>query len=281
MLICVSNCEKRHAIEKLRIPEHKLCVIPNGIDLTFCADRARSRQQMGMTDRDFVVGFVGRFEPQKNPLRAVEAFSEAAARNDALRLVMIGYGAMQEDIERRVLGRGLTGRMSIIQDTNARELISGFDLLLCSSDYESYGLVIVEALAMGVSVVTTPVGIAEDVISTTVGVKTNDFSVHALMAGILDVSGWDAARRAEAYTAAKGCAKQFDLTTTARNTRTLYNLLQARRHAGFARRYLSSTFDRLEEINKWMVWLPIIIVLPFFWGYAMLVQPNPPESDYS
>ena len=47
----------------------------NGIKLDYPADRPSARKRLGFAEEDFVVGFIGRLEPQKNPRRMARAFA--------------------------------------------------------------------------------------------------------------------------------------------------------------------------------------------------------------
>lgn len=62
-IIAVSKEEYVHILE-MGIPEHKLFLIPNGIDLSPQQILGKSRQEIGLKDSDICIGFVGRFTPR-------------------------------------------------------------------------------------------------------------------------------------------------------------------------------------------------------------------------
>jgi glycosyltransferase involved in cell wall biosynthesis len=225
-IVCVSEQERQHATQKLHISPSLLTVIPNGIDIHVPSDRAAARQKFGVNNEAFIVGFVGRLESQKNPLNAVEAFASAAEKHSNLGRVMIGYGSLQPDIERVVAAKGLSNLVLIMQDLNARSLFAGFDCLICSSEYESFGLVILEALASGVPVVTTPVGIAENaIINGENGVITADFKATALADGLDRIASATETERLKISVSAKSQAAKFSVETMGAATRSLYKKL--------------------------------------------------------
>lgn len=227
-IVCVSEQEKQHALDELKISPDKIHLIPNGVDLAFSPlERSVARGRLGLRDSDYAVGFVGRLEAQKNPLRLVHAFAEAAAHKKELQLVIIGQGVLQRDIEQFIAAHNLASRARIVPELNGRSLMPAFDCLVCSSDYESFGLVIVEALAAGVPVVTTPVGIATDaVVSGKNGFVTSDFTVSALASSIVALAEAPPEERARITCAAKNAARNFSIDKMTSATRALYEHLQ-------------------------------------------------------
>ena len=225
-IICVSEQERQHALQMLHINEHLLHVIPNGIDIHYSANRAEARQKLGAKESDFLIGFVGRLEAQKDPLLAIDAFVKIAAQHPEAKLVMIGYGSLQFAVEQAIAAANLQSRVTIMQDLNGRALIAGFDCLLCSSSYESFGLVIIEALATGITVVTTPVGVAPDaVITGQTGTVTNDFTAISLATGLDDIMQINTSQRAQIAMACKAQANKFSLEKMFGATRELYTKL--------------------------------------------------------
>lgn len=229
-IICLSRQEQKHAQAHLHIPARKLVVIPNGIDIDYPTDRAAARAKMRARGDEFVVGFIGRMEPQKNPARAIEAFAMAANQKPDMRLVMVGHGSLQAEVEQLASSKGLKERVTFIDDRNGRDLVSGFDCLLCSADYEGFSLVVLEAMAAGVPVVMTPVGGSEAVISGKTGIVTNDFSAAELSEGLVKLASNDAAQRTQMSVDAKVQAGNYSLEKMAQRTRTLYSQLLQHKH---------------------------------------------------
>src|SRR5260370_42446402 len=112
---------------------------------------------MGFADQDFVVGFVGRRVPQKTPLRLVDAFAIAARQRPDLRLGVVGDGVLRQETERALAVYGMGARARFVGGRDGRDFIPGFDCLLCRTDHDSFGLVLVVALTVGVPTVSTPV----------------------------------------------------------------------------------------------------------------------------
>ena len=178
---------------------------------------------MGFADDAFLVGFVGRLTPQKNPYRLIEAFELIAQRHPNARLVIVGNGVLQSSIEDKLKQKNLTDRVRLFTNTNARDIMPGFDCLLCSSDYEAFSLIFLEALNAGVPIVTPPVGGAEQaIIPHRTGIITSDFSAHSLASGVCALAQRNDQARQEMSEHCRTHARLFDCRSMAQATRALY-----------------------------------------------------------
>jgi glycosyltransferase involved in cell wall biosynthesis len=162
-IIAVSQHEYQHALE-IGIGKDKLVIIPNGIAGSNSSPRDQARKLAGVENDTIVIGFIGRLEEQKNPIRAIEVFHQIARRFPFARLIMIGDGKLRPAVEETVAALDLRNRISLLGSYDARAIIPSFDCLLCSSDFEAFPVVFLEALAAGVPIVTTPVGGAEEAV---------------------------------------------------------------------------------------------------------------------
>ena len=97
---------------------------------------------------------VGRLEPQKRFDRLVDAFAMIADRYTDWFVDIYGKGGDEQALLRQIDSLGLTGRVRLkghTGDIYAEYQSSEFFVL--SSDYEGFGLVVVEAMACGIPVV--------------------------------------------------------------------------------------------------------------------------------
>lgn len=180
-ILAVSDDEKQHAVKVLKIAPDKIRLVPNGIAFDFVATRETARQAMGVEDSVFVIGFVGRLVEQKNPVRLIEAFAFVSQRQPALRLALIGSGPLLSQVEETIEGAGIKDKVIFFKNHEAQPLMPAFDVLLCSSDYEGLSLVFLEALHVGVPIISTPVGgTQETVLSGQTGFIAHDFAIASL-----------------------------------------------------------------------------------------------------
>lgn len=102
-----------------------------------------------------VVLVVARLEKEKDVTCALESFKESAPKDACL--VIVGDGR-----ERAALARLCVERVFFEGARDPAPYYARADLILVSSRYEGYGMVIVEALAAGKPVISTDVGIARE-----------------------------------------------------------------------------------------------------------------------
>lgn len=121
-------------------------------------------REFGWTDEAKLILFVGRLdEPvgggkhRKNPGFALEVAKACIAEDPRVRLIMAGSGAdMRSDLEGRVRGWGLEDKIRLTGIyPDITRLMLGSDLFLFPSLAEGLGMVVVEAQAAGLRVLTS------------------------------------------------------------------------------------------------------------------------------
>ena len=112
-----------------------------------------------MTD-DYIL-YVGGADPRKNLKRLLEAFSVLAQKGCPVSLVMAGgLGKKEGEILKWIEQLGLSREVLLAGPVHRRELpslYSGARLFVYPSLYEGFGLPVLEAMACGVSVITSNV----------------------------------------------------------------------------------------------------------------------------
>jgi glycosyltransferase involved in cell wall biosynthesis len=136
----------------------KITVIPNGVDtdeLGFdAAARDRVREQFGISPDTYVIGALGRLDPNKR----VDLTMEAAAPmlGERCKILVIGRGEDQARLEAAAERIGVTEHVifgGYQKDTTA--MLAAFDLYVAASLQETFGLSVLEALASGLPVLYT------------------------------------------------------------------------------------------------------------------------------
>ncbi|MCR4325940.1 MAG: glycosyltransferase [Patescibacteria group bacterium] len=112
---------------------------------------------------------VARLEPEKNVGLAVRAFAESSplghsptgeAKDSCL--IIVGGGSERAGLEALAARLGVSHRVFFEGEKDAAPYYALADIALVTSRYEGYGLVIVEALARAVPVLSTDVGVARE-----------------------------------------------------------------------------------------------------------------------
>lgn len=124
-----------------------------------------------------VLLFVGRFEKEKNLKMLVRSFLVLLEKYPQAGLVLVGDGSEKIELERYVKKHGIIDQVVFEgwQDSML-EYYQSADVLVVSSWYEGFGLVIAEALMAGCPVVSTNVGIAADVLPSFAVTPINDYN---------------------------------------------------------------------------------------------------------
>jgi len=139
-------------------------VIPNGVDplhLARCRPRHEVRASLGFRPDDFVLGFVGRFSPEKNPFAVIDAVARLPLR---FKTLLVGFGALRNELLDRANDL-IPGRYAIIRgEDHMGDLYAAMDAFCLASHMEGYGLAIMEAMMCGKPVVVGAVGFVPDAI---------------------------------------------------------------------------------------------------------------------
>jgi glycosyltransferase involved in cell wall biosynthesis len=168
----------RHAWDKFgySVPAARGAIIYDGIEV--CPhDRRAGRQrllaELSLPSDAKIVGMVGRLAPQKDHATLIKAAARVVAVDPTVRFLVVGdhtdtdaarqhYRMLAELVEeRRATGHVIfTGFRNDIP-----ELLSGLDVSVLATNFEGFGLVIVEAMAQGTPVVATDVGGVTEIIT--------------------------------------------------------------------------------------------------------------------
>jgi glycosyltransferase involved in cell wall biosynthesis len=158
--VAVSDTTEKQARDQRDAPAKKIHTVANGIRLDrYHPDRdarTETRVELGLGDA-WVVGTVGRLDGFKNQALLVRAMAPLLSSN--VRLVIVGDGPARSDVEAEVAKLPepkwvvMTGRRMDVP-----RLMPAFDVFALSSKSEGLPLVVPEAMAVGLPIVTTAVG---------------------------------------------------------------------------------------------------------------------------
>jgi glycosyltransferase involved in cell wall biosynthesis len=160
--VAVSESTAAQARADGDVDERKLLTIENGIDLSRFApsaeQRAAVRAELELPRDAFVVGSVGRLVTEKNQARLIGAM--APLLSPAVRLILVGDGPERATVERAIAALG--DKAAFVRLLGSRRdvprLYGAFDVFALSSDSEGLPLVVIEAMASGLPVVSTAIG---------------------------------------------------------------------------------------------------------------------------
>lgn len=149
-VICVSAGVRDDVLSITRGLDRWLQVIPNPIPWPFADRLVEPPPRSGNR-----VVWVGRLEPSKNPMLALEALA-AIPLSRRPELTFVGDGSLAGRLEDRCRELDLCKYVSFVGfQENPQHWMLGSDMLLLTSDREGMGNVLVEALQCGLGIVAT------------------------------------------------------------------------------------------------------------------------------
>lgn len=224
-IIAVSQ-DERDEIVRAGIDERRMRVVHNGIAPPQFADGSEMRRRFGIDPNALVIGFIGRFAPQKDPLLLVDAFAKIAPRHPAAVVVMAGDGPLREPVRRRAAAAGLSDRVLTVGSVPANDILPTFDLFALPSLYEGMPYVLVEAVHAGLPIVATAVASASLVVQDGhSGTIVSDRSPESFAAAIDSLLA-DTAKRLAFSQATKAHAEQFTDAAMLGETLAVYHALR-------------------------------------------------------
>jgi glycosyltransferase involved in cell wall biosynthesis len=171
LVIAISEAVREQTTDHLRIGPEKIRTIHYGIDpepfrSVPPSARERPRAEWGIRDDALVIGTIGRLVPQKALhvlLAGYARYSRVASRPSSL--VVVGSGPLENELKALAVELRL-GDSAIWtgfrDDTPA--IMSALDVFALASDFEGFGLVLLEAMAAGKPVVATMVSAIPEVV---------------------------------------------------------------------------------------------------------------------
>jgi len=150
------------------LPPSRVGVIYNGVPPGPPPDATRRealRRELGIDRNARVIGTVARLDPVKDLGTLIDAFAALARAGDVDRLLLVGDGPERAALEARTRRLEVDSQVTFMgQRDDARRLLDALDIYVNSSITEGVSVTILEAMAAGLPVVATAVGVTPEVI---------------------------------------------------------------------------------------------------------------------
>jgi glycosyltransferase involved in cell wall biosynthesis len=151
-----------------------LSSVPTGIDLTRFTpgDRIAAREKLGLPAAACIIGIVATLRDWKGHTYLIDAFARLRAEQTApdLRLVMVGDGPQYANLQNLIASRGLNDYVSMPgNQSQVAPWLQAFNLF-CLPSYANEGVpqALMQAMACGLSVVSTPIGSISEIVESEV-----------------------------------------------------------------------------------------------------------------
>jgi glycosyltransferase involved in cell wall biosynthesis len=226
LVVTVSECTRRHVAQSVDAGEQaKVVVVRNGIDRrTFHARREEP-------DGPPLIVSVGRLVMKKGLDTLVDACAVLAARGVDFRCEVIGEGPFRAELESRARRLGVDDRVAFIGSRDDRAVRAAYDratvfVLPCrptpTGDRDGLPVSLVEAMVVGLPVVTTPVtGIPEIVRNAESGILVPPDDPDEVAAALESLLS-QPELRARLAAGAREAADAYDLSACVGRLRTLF-----------------------------------------------------------
>jgi glycosyltransferase involved in cell wall biosynthesis len=156
-IICISEAEYMSALNHNIADSKKLDLILNGIDFSLIEKaEIKKRSELGIPEKAYVIGMIGRISPQKAPDVFLKAARLIMDEVPNAYFMIVGDGEERTQIE--LYAKEYNVNLYISGWTNAPyQYLKVFDMAMLLSRWEGFGLAIVEYMAARKNFVATRV----------------------------------------------------------------------------------------------------------------------------
>ncbi|MBF0555624.1 MAG: glycosyltransferase family 4 protein [Nitrospirae bacterium] len=194
-IIAVSAAVKRTLINS-GIAEDKIEIIYNSVDINRFdpakVSRAETRAELGFAKDDIVIATVGRITEDKGGLDLLYAFKEAGEDHPRMRLLFAGDGPLKAELQEQAAGLAISDHVHFTgyRDDVERMYAAADIVVVPTRGLESFGMVVIEAMAMERPVIASDVGGIPEIINHGAnGLLFNPTSRDELCARICELAG--------------------------------------------------------------------------------------------
>jgi glycosyltransferase involved in cell wall biosynthesis len=225
-VVCVSDAVKRDVQAMAKINDRAV-TIHNGVDLPgfdLSTDKRAARKELGLAADDFVVCTVGRLNRVKNQRMFLEAAKKMIKIFPCAKFILAGDGPERINLENYVRETGISaGVVFLGPRRDIPVVLRASDCFALTSDYESFGLAVVEAMAAGVPVVATNAGgVGEIVRNGETGILIEKNDVDALTTALLKIKNEKGFAETVVCRAKDFVTKQYGVEKMVRRYEELY-----------------------------------------------------------
>jgi len=226
-IVAVSGHAQRWVLDVLRLPVAKTSIIYHGI-ARLPAD-IKKRSEISDADQPFLIGCLARFEPRKGIATLIKAMVTVCAKHPRARLVIAGSDPTGYANEMCRLANALHVSHAVrIQGfcDDPLDFLRRLDVFAFASVSEGFGIVLLEAMAVGLPVVASDIYPLNYIVSRgQTGILANPAKPETFAAALIDLlENLELAyRMGEA--GRRRCLEEFSEEKMMSSTESLYQLL--------------------------------------------------------
>jgi len=232
-IIALAKAHADYLAEREGIERGRICIIPNGVDVERFRpsrseeERRRLRSALSIPGERFAVMIVAALRPEKNHAMFLEAASRIGKRRGDFLFLVVGEDPEGVRLLRiaRDLSLGEQVRFMGRRDDVSGILAAADAVVLCSHPVvETFPLVVLEAMACAVPVVTTDVGaVREMLVSGEEGFIVPPGDVDALAGTLIGLAGRSETGKRVGIRARERVVRDFTVETMVRRYAALFS----------------------------------------------------------
>ena len=156
----VSESTRAYLVSHEELPPDRVTTIHNGVDLDLFRPRPEmrgtARARWNLPSDAFVVGGIGRLTQQKNFALFIDVAAQVVKKHPDTTFIIAGTGEDEAALRAQAAEIGLRDRLRFLGFVgNMTALYPALDLLLLTSRYEGLPITILEAMAVGIPIVSS------------------------------------------------------------------------------------------------------------------------------
>jgi L-malate glycosyltransferase len=162
--------------------EREIVVVPNLVDTSLFNIKMTDFNHHS-EEKKFTWISIGNLVYNKGFETLIKAFNLAFKNNPSVYLNIIGDGELKSNLEKIVSNNNLDKQVKFLgrlSQTEVRDELSMADAFVLASQFETFGIVFIEAMAMGLPVVSTKCGAPEDLINDNTGLLVEVGNIEEL-----------------------------------------------------------------------------------------------------
>lgn len=148
--IANSHASKQMLQQRYKLRPEKIYVVQNGVR----AAESANEEDLSAENDSIVIGTIGRLNTPKYLKRFIEAAADVVAIRPTTHFMIVGGGPLENQLRRQIEQANLTSFFTLTGwRSDARMLLTQFDIFVSTSVRETFGLVLVEAALAGKPVI--------------------------------------------------------------------------------------------------------------------------------
>ena len=199
-----------------QIVDKKIKSIPIPIQLDHFSysltNRTTIRGELGCEENTTVIGFVGRFAPEKNLFSLLSVFSKILQTSHKVKLLLVGTGPLESEMKNYVYKMNMGDHVifcGVRDDIN--KILSSFDIFILPSLTEGMSVALLESMAIGCAIICSRIPTNVEIISDRKeGILIDPHNINQIEKAIMELIEDDLLRSELKYNAKKK-SNHFDI----------------------------------------------------------------------